>query len=266
MTTTDESARERPVVPAGFDAPAEAKRLLRTVRTGTLATIGADGFPLATLVTVATDLDGAPLILVSALSVHTRNLDRDGRASLLLPEAGKGDPLAHPRLSVTGTIDTVARDTPEGVRVRRRFLARHPKAALYADFGDFSFRRLRPAAFHLNGGFARAADLAPPDVLTPLDGADDLVALEADAVTHMNEDHADALSLYARVLCGVDQDNGRARWQATGLDPEGLDLAAGDRTARLVFPERVTEGGALRRLLGRLATEARARLTATDGV
>ena len=233
-----------------FDAGGLARRLLRTIRAGSLATLDREsGAPFASLVTVATDADGAPLILISRLSAHTTNLDADARASILLAASGKGDPLAHPRLTVSGEIEAA-----EDPRMRRRFLARHPKAALYADFPDFGFRRLRIRSAHLNGGFARAASLGPDDLLTRLDEAQALVDAEEGAVDHMNADHADALALYATRLSGAPE----AAWQATGIDPDGLDLAAGDLTARLVFPARVVDGGSLRRTLVELAAAARA--------
>ena len=146
---------EQPPPAPDFDAPALAKHLLRTLRTGALATLDrAAGFPFASLVTVATDLDGSPLLLMSQLSAHTLNLERDSRASLLLAQGGKGDPLAHPRLTVIGRAERTTEP-----RARGRFLARHPKAKLYADFADFSFWRLEIAGAHLNGGFARAMAL-----------------------------------------------------------------------------------------------------------
>ena len=146
--------------PADFDPKALAKTLLRATRAGTLGTIDRNtGHPFASLVTVATDIDGSPVILTSRLSTHTANLEQDGRASVLLAETGKGDPLAHPRLTVLGAFSAVARDSADDARVRRRFLARHPKAELYAGFGDFAFWRMSVVSAHLNGGFARAADL-----------------------------------------------------------------------------------------------------------
>src|SRR6201996_6064534 len=145
-----------------FDPKLVAKQLLRATRAGALATIDRNtGHPFASLVNVATDTDGSPLILVSRLSTHTANIEVDGRASILLAQTGKGDPLAHPRLTVLGRLAQVARDGTDDARVRRRFLARHPKSELYAGFGDFSFWRMEIASAHLNGGFARAADLRP---------------------------------------------------------------------------------------------------------
>ena len=240
--------------PADFDPAAVAKTLLRAKRSGTLGTLGRNtGHPFASLVNMATDLDGSPVILTSRLSTHTANLEADPRASVLLAETGRGDPLAYPRLTVLGAFARLERDGADDARVRRRFLARHPKAELYADFGDFAFWRMGVASAHLNGGFARAADLKATDVLTDLSGADDLIAAEAGAVAHMNQDHADALVLYATKLLGEDD----GPWRVTGLDPDGADLAAGDRTARLPFQERVTSGGQLRQVLVALAKQAR---------
>lgn len=232
-----------------FDAAGLARRLLRATRSGALATNDPSGFPLATLVNVATDADGAPLLLVSGLSLHTRNLEADGRAALLLADTGKGDPLAHPRLTLVGTCRKT--DDP---RVRRRFLARHPKSQLYVELPDFTFWRMEIAGVHLNGGFARAAKLGPADVLSDLTGADDLIAAEEGAVAHMNEDHLEAIGLYATKLLGARE----GAWKITGLDPDGADLALGDATLRLPFPMRVTTAGALRQALVDLAKKARA--------
>src|ERR1700730_11542754 len=145
--------------PEDFDPIAVAKGLLRATRAGALATIDRNtGHPFSSLVNVATDADGSPLILVSRLSTHTANIEVDPRASVLLASTGKGDPLAHPRLTVLGAFARMERDGPDGKRVKRRFLSRHPKSQLYAGFGDFSFWRLAVVSAHLNGGFARAAD------------------------------------------------------------------------------------------------------------
>ncbi len=242
------SARPLPASEAPFDAVGLSRMLLRTIRSGALATIGSDGFPFASLVTMATDVDGTPLMLLSRLSAHTRNLLADPRCSLLFSQGGKGDPLAHPRLTVVGRAEQSAEP-----RIRARFLARHPKAKLYADFPDFAFFALVPEAGHLNGGFAKAATLNRSELLLDLAGREAIVAGEAGAVAHMNEDHADALALYA---AGAGEAG--ASWRLTGLDPEGLDLMAGDRTTRIPFPEPVADMGALRRVLVAMATEARA--------
>lgn len=239
---------------ADFDAKAIAKALLRATRAGTLATLDRNtGHPFASLVNVANDLDGSPLILVSRLATHTANLEHDGRASLLLASGGRGDPLAHPRLTVLGTFAPVVRAADAEPRIRRRFLARHPKSELYAGFADFSFWRMSVASAHLNAGFARAADLKGSEILTDISGAESLLAAEETAVAHMNDDHAEAVRLYATTLLGGED----GPWRLTGLDPEGLDLALGDATLRLPFAERVTNAEALRKTVVELAATAR---------
>src|SRR5205085_10419694 len=100
--------------PPDFNPVELGKSLLRGTRAGTLATLDRNtGHPFASLVTVATDIDGSPVILTSRLSTHTANLEADGRASVLLAQTGKGDPLAHPRLTVLGTFSAVARDSAD---------------------------------------------------------------------------------------------------------------------------------------------------------
>ena len=234
-------------VPA-FDGVSLGKDLLRTIRAGALATLDRDsGFPFASLVTVATDHDGAPLLLLSRLAAHTVNLEQDPRASILLSQGGKGDPLAHPRLTVLGRAER--RTEP---RIHARFLARHPKAELYAGFADFSFWRLSVEGAHLNGGFARATSLAARELLTDVADAQDLVAAEGEALRRLNRD-AEVLALCAAVFAGAPP----GPWVAIGLDPEGVDLAAGDRTARIRFPEPVRNPESVIRVLTDLARGAR---------
>jgi len=241
--------------PADFVPREVAKSLLRSTRTGTLATLDRNsGHPFASLVNVATDVDGAPLILVSRLATHTANLECDGRASLLLAATGKGDALAHPRLTVLGRFAPVAREGADEPRLRRRFLIRHPKSELYAGFADFTFWRMAVVSAHLNGGFARAADLAAAELLTDLADAQALIGAEAGAIAHMNADHAEALRLYASKLLGAPDGD----WACTGIDPDGLDLQLGGRALRLPFPQRVTSPAELRQTLKELAAQARA--------
>lgn len=248
-----EPAAAPPAPPPGpaFDAPAEARRLLRTVRAGALATLSADG-PFASLVAVATRPDGAPILLVSRLAAHTRQLEADPRCSLLLPEGGKGDPLAHPRLTLVGR--AVRAECEARLALRDRFLRRNPKSELYADFPDFSFWHVEPQMLHLNGGFARAASFRWDEIVTRLEGAESLLAAEAEAVAHMNADHAEALALYARVRGGATG----GQWRLSGLDPDGLDLVSGDRVLRLPFESRIETPAELRRHLVAWAAEARA--------
>jgi heme iron utilization protein len=239
-------------LPAGaapaFDAVGTAKDLLRATRAGTLATLDPSGFPLATLVNVATDVDGAPLIWVSGLSVHTRNLVADPRCSILLAPAAKGDPLAHARLTLVGTAERF--DDPRG---KARYMAKHPKAAIYSQLPDFTMWRLDVSGVHLNGGFARAASLTPADIATDIAEAGPLIAAEDEAVAHMNEDHADAVKTYATVL-GKGKDGA---WKLTGIDPDGMDLSLGDQTLRVPFPRPVHSPGVLQKVLKEMVAAAR---------
>lgn len=239
---------------APFDPRAEARRLMRAARFASLGTLERrTGGPYVSLVSTASDVDGAPIMLISRLALHTRNVEVDPQASLLFAEVGAGDPVTHPRLSLSGRAERT-----DDARVRRRFLARHPQASLYAGFTDFSFWRILPASAHLVAGFGRIVDLAPEDLLIPLEEAEGLVAAEEEAVAHMNEDHRDALALYATELLG----RGPGDWHVTGLDPEGCDLALGDETARLPFPDMVKTSSDLRKALRMLADEARERRSA----
>jgi putative heme iron utilization protein len=239
--------------PADFDPVAMARELLRTARTATLATLDpGTGWPFASLTNVATDTDGSIVFLASGLALHTRNMEADGRVSLLLTSfSGKGDPMANTRrLTVSG--DAARTDAPSA---RRRFLARHPKAKLYAGFADFAFYRVVARSYHPNGGFAQAGQIRVEDLACDLSDAAELVAAEEGAVEHMNEDHADAVRQIAVGIAGRED----GLWRVTGIDPLGMDIDLGSETARVTFPERVTTSKALRRVLIALTAEARAR-------
>ena len=206
-------------------AVADAKRLMRLARTGALATLEAGGAPLTTLVGVASDFDGAPLFLISTLSRHTRNLAHDPRASLLLTGAReRGDPLNHPRVTLSGRVERNG-----DPRAKARYLQRNPKAGLYAGFADFALFRLAVDEVHFNGGFGRAAPLAPADVLASREGEAALAEAEERLLAEANALGAEALARLAGHKIA------RPAWRAIGLDAEGLDLAAGGRTARAEF-------------------------------
>ena len=203
---------------------------------------------------VATAPDGAPVILISRLAVHTKNVLTDSRVSLMLDERAPGDPLEGARIMLSGKAEQATAENRE--MLRRRYLNAHPSAADYADFADFSFFVIRPSGTHLVAGFGRIVDLKPEQFLTDISDAAELLAAEQGAVDHMNEDHREALGLYATRLLGADA----AEWRCSGCDPDGLDLMAAGRTLRLQFPERVTSPGGLRKMLVRLADEARAKV------
>lgn len=241
--------------PVDDAARALAKRLLRSAARAALASLEPDtGWPYASLVTVATALDGAPVILVSGLSLHTRALAEDARCSLLAAATGAGDPLAHPRLTIFGRAKFLSRDSDEQAQVRTRFLSRHPKAALYADFGDFRFARIEPERGLLNAGFGRAHELTAADFMTPLDAALlPLLDAEATALAHMNADHPEAVRLIATRLCGGAQGD----WQIIGLDPDGVDLALDGNHLRYAYSHPLADAAQLRPRLVELARQAR---------
>jgi hypothetical protein len=227
-----------------------ARRLMRSRRTAALATsMAADGWPYASLVLTAADQDGAPILLLSRLAEHTRNLEAEPRASLLFDETvGLESPLTGARATVLGRMERSAEP-----RLRARFLARHPDAAGYADFGDFGFFRLSVERAHLVAGFGRIHWAERADVLY---GGDWMAFAERenDIVAHMNEAHADAVQLYAAKLCGREG----AGWRMTGCDPEGFDLARGADGLRLDFDQPVVDAEAARAELVRLVRRARA--------
>jgi putative heme iron utilization protein len=233
-----------------FDPAVAAKKLLREGRSGALATLmPGSGDPYCSLVNVATAADGAPLLLISRLAVHTKNILADRRVSLMIDERKEGDPLQGARVMLMGT--AAASDDPD---IRRRYLDRQPEAEMFAGFADFAFYLVTLKSAHLVAGFGRIVDLAPPDVLTETGDATELVAAEPEILAHMNGDHADAVRLYATRLLGAPD----GEWRCVGCDPEGLELQQGRTALRLPFPQRVRAPGVLRQVLKQMADEARA--------
>jgi heme iron utilization protein len=238
---------------ADFDPSKLAKSLLRRRRQGAVATLMANsGDPYCSLVNIASDSDGAPILLISRLAVHTRNILADPRVSLMLDERAAGDPLEGARIMLAGRAEEAAADQIEGLR--RRYLNAHPSADAFADFKDFAFFRINLSGAHLVAGFGRIVDLKPEQFLTDIGDAGALLEAEQGAIEHMNADHREAMKLYATKLIGADG----ADWRCTGCDPEGIDMQADSATLRLDFPERVTGPGELRRMLVKLAEQARA--------
>jgi heme iron utilization protein len=231
-----------------------AKGLLRRSRQGALATLMTEsGDPYCSLVNLASHPDGSPILLISRLALHTRNILGDPRVSLMLDERAAGDPLEGARIMLAGIAQEASGD--DMPLLRRRYLNVHPSAEVFVGFKDFSFFRIRLKSAHVVAGFGRIVDLEPERILTDLRGATTLVEAEQGAVEHMNTDHRDALNLYATKFLGAEA----AEWNCTGCDPDGLDLEAGGKTLRLDFPQRVTGPGELRQMLVTLAGEARAK-------
>lgn len=240
-----------------------AKTLIRSSRYGALAVLEPEsGAPYASRVAVATDYDGAPIILISTLSAHTAGLHADPRCSLLVGETGKGDPLAHPRISIACKAEKIERDDPRHERIKWRFLTRNPKSKLYADFPDFAFFRLEPQGASMNGGFGKAYALTRSDLLTTGEGLEKIAASERSAVEHMNDDHSDAVARYARHYGKVAEP---AAWVLTGIDADGFDLVAGDRSLRIFFDEKLTEPQDMHKSLVAMAIAAHKAEAAAEG-
>lgn len=232
------------------DARRLAEDLLRRARFGSLAVLEpGTGMPLASRVSLATAQTGDPVFLISQLSAHFGALEADPRCSLLVGEAGKGDPLAHPRMTVIGRATKIVGEARAAIR--GRFLYRHPKAELYVDFADFAFWRLEIERASLNGGFGKAYELARGDLCLP--PMPNLEAMEAGAVDHMNDDHLDAIQLYAAVAGA----NGEG-WTLATLDPGGMDVVRGDEVARFRFDPVLGAANELRPRLVAAAKRARA--------
>lgn len=210
------------------------RQVARSCRKATLATVLAEsgGAPYASLVTVAFDLDMAPILLLSGLADHTRNLLADGRASLLLDGTeGHANPQTGPRVTLIGR--TARRDDQS---LRARFLARHPAAALYAGFGDFAIWRVEPERAHFVGGFGRAVWFDAPFGLAA-EAVASLRAAEADLLAEANRDHAQTLARLG------------TNWHVTALDADGADLSNPEESRRLAFRAPVENPCALRAAL-----------------
>jgi heme iron utilization protein len=233
--------------------PAEAvKKLVREARKAALATLDRQNSgPYASLVTLATAADGAPLMLISRLAIHTQNILSDTRTGLLIDGTSpEGDPLAGGRVSLMGRVAIT-----DNANEKRRFLARHPEAEMYAAFTDFAFYRFEIERAHYVGGFGRIVDLKPSDILIDVIRATALLEAEPDIVAHMNEDHTEALALYAARLIGEHQDP--AAWKMTGIDPEGLDMIGTGGALRVNFAAPIATPGDARKALAALAADAR---------
>jgi len=225
--------------------------LVRRQGVASLATRASDNLPYASLVTVAADHSGAPLLLISRLAEHTKNLEHGNHISLLFydpPEPGS-DPLTGMRASVVGRIEM-----DPSAEVRIRFLSRHPEAAEYADFADFAFHRVDVERVHLVAGFGQINWLDAGDVLVPQDRASAFAGAETGVIEHMNADHLDAIAHYASGLLGQKPGD----WRMTGCDQDGLDLRdqASAVCARLEFDRPAPGPGDLRGILVNLATSS----------
>jgi len=240
----------RPPIAGKAEISGAARQLLRSRRSATMATALASdgGRPYASLITVACDVDGSPILLLSDLSDHSRNLAADPRASLLFEDAGRrANPQTGPRLTLLGRI--AVDDEP---RLRRRFLARHPGAVLYAVFADFHVYRLSVDRAYWVGGFGQARWLETAAVLTGGAVAAAIAEAEGTILEELQARQPDAADRLALGLLG----RKGTGWRIAALDPDGCDLARGEIAfARVAFSRPASDAaelsGMLRDLIAR---------------
>ncbi len=258
MAESDESE------PGGPTPGVMVRRLVREAGQAALASALArdgSGRPYASLVLSACDHDGSPVLLLSDLADHSKNLAAESRTALLFDgTAGRADPLTGARASLLGEIRPVAdkgEDEARAARLLARYIARHPGAADYAGFADFRLYRMTVESAHLVAGFGRIHWLKGSEVLFDTAEYGALAEAEAEIVTHMNADHGAALEAIATHLLDLPESERDSAWVMTGIDPEGFDLRAGGRLARAGFEAPVQDAGAARAALVSLTRKAR---------
>lgn len=225
------------------------RRLIRTSRSGALATVDLEtgGTPYASLVLTSCTMDASPLLLLSDLARHSRNLEKDQRVSLLIGKLGL-DALSQTRATLIGRVEA-----NDDLDAKARFLRHHSGARSQMTFADFRLYRLRLESVHFIAGFGRIETLDAGDVLLAEPDTTALAAAEADIVEHMNRDHADSVHAYASALA----DRHGLGWSMTGIDPEGIDLMRNDAESRVDFETIIDGPESARAKLIRLAARAR---------
>lgn len=225
------------------------RRLLRRASTASLATsMAADDQPYASLVLMATDPAGQPLLLLSDLAVHSKNIAKNPHVSLLIAEeAGNRDPLTLSRASIEGVLDIVEDDGPKA-----RYLRRFPSARGFADFPDFKLYRMNVSRAHLVAGFGDIHWLDGEEILIDPGFLASNVA-ETDIIEHMNTDHSDAVQELVAAATGNPADG----WEISGIDVEGMDLRQGWQYERILFPASVANADAARKGIIQLLQNAR---------
>ncbi len=225
--------------------------LIRSVRSATLSTglAHSEAWPYGSLVTVAIDTDGSPLLLFSALSDHTRNLEEDNRASLLFELASRySNPQRGPRVALLGRI----RRTKNQAHTTR-FNDIHPEAKFYAQYSDFGYFKMRIERAHWVGGFADAQWLSGRYIVVNDKVVKRIRSGAASIIEHMNKDDAGVLDLYANKIL---KRRGEG-WKIIGVDPDGIDLLLKQRFARLSFTAPVVSTDSMRTALIDFAASAR---------
>ena len=253
-----------------------ARTLLQRVDMGVLSTHASelDGHPYGSLVIYGVH-DGDPVLLISALAEHTKNLESSARCSLLVHERGPDNPLMqsarHGQRIVRAPLNPLAMaratfvangervEGPERDAVAASFLARHPDAKYYADFTDFAYWRLRVTGIRYIGGFGRMS-WVDPEVWSTAE-PDPLLEHAKGIVDHMNEDHADALRLYSEAFS---RSGPVPEAVMTGVDRYGFEMSVttehGPRPVRIAFDAPIADSTDARKAMVALVKKARSQL------
>jgi putative heme iron utilization protein len=226
----------------------EARRFTRGQTSGVLSTVSKrlDGFPFGSVSPFILDHAGRPVILISEIAEHTKNIDADPRVSLIVQPYS-------PDMQTTGRVTLIGRAErlPDKDSLGPRYLRYFPRADAYFGMHDFHFYRLEPIKIRWIGGFGRIFWVDPSAYLGP---AGNLAEAEEAILAHMNADHADSLRAYCRHAHDVEA----AEVAMLGIDPDGFDVRADARLLRFDFAESVLDGQGARAALVALAQQCRA--------
>jgi putative heme iron utilization protein len=239
----------------------EVRALLMSERNGVLCTLSKKmaGWPFGSITPYAVGAAGEPIILISEIAEHTRNLRADARASLLVQDSrASEDPQAGARVTLMGYAVPVPAAYADDAG--RRYLELFPNSASYFQAHDFSLFRINITQVRYIGGFGEIYWLSGDEIgdLAEGDGpASDPLAAHARMICeHMNEDHADALVLYAAAFAGTEA--GAARM--IHVDSLGFDLIAvadGHKHLRIDFPAAVSGTDEVRAVMVEMVRRAR---------
>lgn len=226
----------------------EARRFVRGQQSGVLSTISrrVEGFPFGSVAPFILDQTGCPIILISTLAEHTRNIDADPRVSLIVQPYSPDMQIAG-RVTVLGSAQRLADKSELGPR----YLRFHPQAEDYFGMHDFSFYRIEPVRIRYIGGFGKIHWVEPEQYLLPEPA---LAGQETDILNHMNADHADNLRTYCRHVHGIET----SQAEMIGIDPDGFDLRSEEVVLRFHFADPVMDAQQARQALVTLAQAARA--------
>lgn len=237
-------------------AAEEARTIVAGASSGSLATLSDDGTPWASLVTFGTLDDGSPVLCLSHLAEHARNVEKNRQASLMIADpTHSGDALAGGRVTLAGRV-VRSDESPHEKSARDAHLEAVPSASMYADFNDFTFWILEIERVRWVGGYGRMDSTSGEDYAAA--EPDPVQPQVPDAIAHLNADHPDALLLMAQAFSNQ-ADSTAAR--CTGADRYGLDLdletPEGRRATRINFTEKIDQPNGLRAATVDLARRAR---------